>query len=382
MFSLSCSGGTPGTVWNIQTKVYAESSLVGVSLISGSVNHYSFGQGTAQYVVNNSFDAMKYYGYGEQTPSLYVQITATNTSTGSLDAQQQAPFAVDTSQYPFDVSQQNYCNFPGLSEYFRLLPGCGASSANNTVNIAPTSSNCTYGLPQFFQPYLPGCGGTGNGVVPQSQTPNQQSATQQQSCNPSNPTQCQTMSAQQPLTENTLNPSNAFPGRATTPGYDNRSMQAVFGIITSAIATFFIASLILKKSTRFQTSYFRTHLKLEGRFCSACGIRLQPRVSFCSRCGEPCPGNKESTSYVLPTVNIRPQTTPTQPSKDDSETNTILPEIDAMKRQLEEMKDKLLKKHNERKKHKETAFTVDSFIVDSDGYEQTKWDAQKKSREP
>jgi hypothetical protein len=322
---------------------------------------------------------MRYYGYGEQTPSLYVQITATNTSTGSLDAQQQAPFAVDTSQYPFNVAQQNYCNFPGLSEFFRLLPGCGASSANSTANTAPTSSNCnTYGLPQFLQPYLPGCGGAGNGAVPQSQTPSQQI----------------------PVT-----PSNAFPTLATTPGHDNWSMQAILGIIISTLATFLFASLILKKSNRLRASYLRTHLKLQRRVCSTCGTHLQPTANFCSRCSQPCPDHQQTSLYTLPSVNTIPQTTPIQTNK-DSETNTILLDIDAMKRELKDMKDELLKKKHkdeghtaremstygwsfnsllkkrkETKKHKETELVVESFTADSSGYEQTKWDAQKKRPE-
>jgi len=121
-FSVYCSGSS-GTVWNIQTNVYADSSLFGVSSVSSSTNQYSASLGTADYVVNNQFDAMSYYGYGEQTPSFYVQITITNLATGSLDAQQQAPFGVDTSQYPFNLAQQNYCRFPALAPYSQILPG-------------------------------------------------------------------------------------------------------------------------------------------------------------------------------------------------------------------------------------------------------------------
>ena len=179
-FLISCASGTPGTVWDVQTRLYAESSLLGVNSVSSSENQYTLGQGTIQYAVNSQFDAMSYYGYGEQTPSFYVKITATNTSTGSLDAQQEVPFAVDTSQYPFNVSQQNYCHFPGLSQYFQLLPGCGASSANSTVSTAPSSSNCnTYGLPEFLQPYLPGCQATENVTAPSSESSSPLLPTQQ-----------------------------------------------------------------------------------------------------------------------------------------------------------------------------------------------------------
>ena len=265
-FSFYCSGGTPGTVWNIRTEIYAQSNLVGVSSISTSspVIQYSFGQGTAQYIATNQFDAMTYYGYGEQTPSLYVQITAINTSTGSLDAQQQAPFAVDTSQYPFNLAQQNYCHFPVLSQFFQLLPGCGAGSANSTVSTAPSSSNCnTYGLPQFLQAYLPGCGGTDNSTAASDQS----SSPQDTSGNPS-------ISGNQFTAPGTLSSS------ATTAAYD-RSIEAISAIIISALATCLMSALILERRT-----HRRIRLKLQGKFCSACGIHLEPTANFCSRCGK------------------------------------------------------------------------------------------------
>lgn len=277
-FSFYCSGGTPGTVWDIQTRVYAQSSLVGVSPISGSMNQYSFGQGTAQYVVNNQFDAMNYYGYGDQTPSLYVQITAINSSTGSLDAQQQAPFAVDTSQYPFNLAQQNYCHFPGLSQFFQLLPGCGAGSVNSTVSTVstqavPSTSNCnTFGLPQFLQPYLPGCGGTGNKTVAPNQSSSPQLPTQQ---------------AGSPLTS-----PNTLPTPAATATAHDRSIQAVLGIIISALATLLVVTVILKRPTRRRA-------RLQGKFCPACGIHLQATANFCGRCGEPCPDDQETYFFRL-----------------------------------------------------------------------------------
>jgi hypothetical protein len=146
-------------------------------------------------------------------------------------------------------------------------------------------------------------------------------------------------------------------------------MQAILGIVISALATFLTAVLILKKSTHLRAYYFRTHLKLQGRLCSACGTHLQPTANFCSRCGESYPDDQQTSSHILPRVKIlctRPQTTPIQTNKEDSETNAT----------LLHMKDELLKKKH-KKKHKEESI-VDSFIVDSGGYEQTKWDAQRK----
>jgi len=274
-FSFYCSGGTPGTIWNVQTRVYAESSLLGVSSIStsSSVIQYSFGEGTAQYVANNEFDAMSYYGYGEQTPSFYVQITAINTSTGSLDAQQQAPFAVDTSQYPFNLVQQNYCHFPVLSQFFQLLPGCGAGSVNSTVSIAPSNGDCNaFGLPQFFQSYLPGCGGTGKDTEAQ----NQSSSPLGTSWDPSIP-------------GSQLASPNAFrASAAATTAYD-RSIEAISTIIILALATCLIVTLVLKRQTRRLAC-----LKLQGKFCPACGIHLQATANFCERCGEVIPDDEET----------------------------------------------------------------------------------------
>jgi hypothetical protein len=271
-FSLDCSGGTPGTVWNIETRVYTESSLLGVSPLStSSLNQYSSGQGTAQYVVTNSFDAMNYYGYGEQTPSFYVQITAINTSTGSLDAQQKAQFAVDTSQYPFNLAQQNYCHFPGLSQYFQFLPGCGAtSSANSTIPATPSSSNCNVtGLPQFFQPYLPGCGGTEN-----------------ESAAPATPGN--------PLTQ----PSSA-PTLALRTSAHDRSIESVLGIIILGLATCLIVPMILKRPTPHPASHYRARTEPQGKFCTACGDHLQATANFCSKCGEACPSTEDTYSFKL-----------------------------------------------------------------------------------
>jgi hypothetical protein len=276
-FSFYCSGGTPGTVWDIQTKLYAASSLLGTSSIStsSSVNQYSFGQGTAQYVANNQFDAMTYYGYGEQTPSLYVQINAINTSTGSLDAQQQAPFAVDTSQYPFNVAQQNYCNFPVLSQFFKLLPGCGAGSANSTVSTVSSTSSCNnLGLPQFLQPYLPGCGGTTSETV----------ATSQSSSTP--------LPAQQPGSSPT--PASTLATAPASAALQDRSVEAIWGIIISGLAAFLVAALILRRQTGS-----RARLKPQERFCPACGTHLQATANFCGNCGQACPDNQETYTFRL-----------------------------------------------------------------------------------
>jgi hypothetical protein len=276
-FSFYCSGGTPSTVWDIQTRLYAESSLLGVSSIStsSSVNQYSFGQGTAQYVVNNQFDAMSYYGYGEQTPSFYVQITAINTSTGSLDAQQQAPFAVDTSQYPFNLAQRNYCHFPVLSQFFQLLPGCGAGSVNSTVSTSSSTSSCNnLGLPQFLQQYLPGCGGTGNETTAPSQSSSPQVPAQKPGSSPTPP--------------NTL----ATPPAAAA--VQDRSNEAILGIIILGLAAFLVATLVLKRQTRG-----RARLKPQGRFCPACGNHLQATANFCGKCGQACPDDQETYTFRL-----------------------------------------------------------------------------------
>jgi ribosomal protein S27AE len=276
-FSFYCSGGTPGTVWNIQTTLYAESNLVGVNSIStsSSVNQYSFGQGTTQYVINNQFDAMTYYGYGEQTPSLYVQITAINTKTGSLDAQQQAPFAVDTSQYPFNVAQQNYCHFPILSQFFQLLPGCGAGSVNSTVSTVSSTSSCNnLGLPQFLQPYLPGCGGTGNETVATSQSPSTQLPVQQPGSSPT--------------------PPNALATSPATAAVQDRSTEAISGIIISGIAALFVATLIVKRQTGR-----RALLKPQERLCPRCGAHLQPTANFCGRCGQACRSDQETYTFQV-----------------------------------------------------------------------------------
>ena len=281
MFSIYCSG-SPGTVWSIQTKVYAESNLLGVNGVSTSVNQYSSSQETAQYVVNNKFDAMSYYGYGDQTPSFYVQITAINTSTGSLDAQQQAPFAVDTSQYPFNLAQQNYCHFPALSPYFQLLPGCGGT-ANSTASAVPSSSNCNlYGLPQFLQPYLPGCAGTSNQSVNQTLSSTQSA---------------QTVNA--PIAGSPLTSSDklATP-TATAQSPDGRSTEAISGIIVMALATFLGVTLIMKKSPAL-AHYNHVRLKPQGKFCTECGMHLLPTESFCNRCGEPSPDARETYKFQV-----------------------------------------------------------------------------------
>ena len=235
-FYVSCTGGTQGTVWDIQTKVYAESNLVGVSTLSGSDNQYSYGQGNVQYVVNNEFDAMNYYGYGEQTPSFYVKITAINTSTGSLDAQEEAPFAVDTSQYPFNLVQQNYCNFPGLS--------------------------------QFFQQDLPGCSVGNSGTEPSNESSNQQPLAQQ--------------------------PGSALPAPTISPSvatnqsqFSDDSIEWISGIIIAASATFLAAILVSIRTRQLTRSYFHARRQRRGKFCTACGLQLQASQNFCGRCGQP-----------------------------------------------------------------------------------------------
>jgi hypothetical protein len=276
-FSFYCSGGSPDAVWDIQTRVYAESNLVGVNSIStsNSVNRYSFGQGTAQYVINNQFDAMSYFGYGEQTPSFYVQITAINTSTGSLDAQQQTPFAVDTSQYPFNVAQQNYCHFPVLSQFFQLLPGCGAGSVNSTVSTVSSTSRCNnLGLPQFLQPYLPGCGGTGNETVAPSQSSSPQAPAQQPGSSVASP--------------------NSLASPAATAAVQDRSIEAVLGIIISGLAAFLVAILILKRQTRR-----RARLKPQEELCPACGAHLQATANFCGRCGQARSDADDQETYTF-----------------------------------------------------------------------------------
>jgi hypothetical protein len=277
-FSVYCSG-SPNTVWNIRTEVYADSGLFGVSSVSSSTNQYSAGQGSADYVVNNQFDAMNYYGYGEQTPSFYVEITIINTSTGSLDAQQQTPFGVDTSQYPFNLAQQNYCRFPALSPYFQILPGC-SGTANSTVSNATSSGSCNlYGLPQFLQPYLPGCAGTVSQTV---------STTTTQSANSPIPGSPLATSPKTPTTPETT---------ATAP--DVRSTQAILGIIIAALATFLGMTLILKKSIRLPVSRDHIHLKPLGKFCTECGLHLQPNATFCDRCDEPCPNEQETITFKV-----------------------------------------------------------------------------------
>jgi len=277
-FSIYCTG-SPGTVWRLQTKLFAESNLLGVNEISSSENQYSAGQGTAQYVASNQFDAMNYYGYGDQTPSLYVQITAINTSTGSLDAQQQAPFAVDTSQYPFNLNQQNYCHFPALSPYFQLLPGCGAKT-NNTSNVAPSSSNCNlYGLPQFLQPYLPGCSGT--------------------SMSTSNQTTTVTQFVNAPIAGTPLtSPDKPSTPTGTEAVSNSQAMQAISGIIITALATFLGAALMVKKSPNLIRNNFM-RLKPQGKFCTECGMHLLPTENFCTRCGEPSPNAQETYRFRL-----------------------------------------------------------------------------------
>ena len=279
-FSLYCSGN-PGTVWSIQTKVFADSSLMGISSVSSSTNEYSSGQGSADYVVNNQFDAMSYYGYGEQSPSFYVQITVTNTSTGSLDAQQQTAFAVDTSQYPFDVTQQNYCHFPALSPYFQLLPGCGGSS-NSTLSNASSSSTCNlYGLPQFLQPYLPGCSGTSN------QSSQTEAATTTQSANspiPGSPlvTTPKTVTAPQ-----------------TTPSAPDHSAQAILGIVIAALVSFLGMTVFLTKSSRLRLSRDYLRLRPLGKYCTECGLHLLPNATHCERCGEPCADTQETIVFKI-----------------------------------------------------------------------------------
>ena len=276
-FSVSCAGAPEGTVWNIETKVYSESNLVGVALLSSSENQYSYGQGNAQYVVNNHFNAMNYYGYGEQTPAFYVQITAINTSTGSLDAQEQVPFAVDTSQYPFDLTQQNYCQFPGLSQFFQLLPGCGGST-NNTSNPGTTSSNCnTYGLPQFLQPYPPGCSGTTNPPTVSNESSTQQIVVQEPGNSLSQP------NTSPALTSNVLSNSG-------------RSIEVVSAIIVTALGTLLAAVLV--NLTRFRT-FFHARLRASRKFCTTCGLRLESSANFCDRCGEPCQYEKDLVTFHI-----------------------------------------------------------------------------------
>ena len=276
-FSVYCSG-SPGAVWNIETKVYADSSLFGISSVSSSTNQYSYGQGSADYVVRNQFDAMDFYGYGEQTPSFYVQISVINQSTGSLDAQQQAPFGVDTSQYPFNLAQQNYCHFPVLSPFFQILPGCGGST-NITMNSTSSGSCNLYGLPSFLQPYLPGCSGIASQTV---------STTTTQSANPPIPGSPLTMSPKTPVIPETT---------ASVPDY--RSTQAILGIIISALVAFLGVTLILKKSVHLPFSRDNMRLKPLGKFCTECGLHLQPNAAFCERCGEPSPDGQETITFKV-----------------------------------------------------------------------------------
>ena len=268
-FSVSCSGGNDGTVWDIRTNVYAESNLLGVTPLSTSDKQYAFGQGTVQYVVNSQIDAMSYYGYGEQTPSFYVKITAINTSTGSLDAQEQVPFAVDTSQYPFDLTQSNYCHFPGLSQFFQLLPGCGAS--NNATTSATTPPNCnSYGLPQFFQQYLPGCSGT----TSQPTITNQSSAQQ--------------VPVQEPV--NSLPQPNTSPSlSANTPSLSYRTVEAISGIVIAAILALVGTVLVMSRLGRLRVSRYVVLVRSQVKFCTACGLQLEPSANFCARCGKSCP---------------------------------------------------------------------------------------------
>jgi hypothetical protein len=242
------------------------------------VNQYSFGQGTTEFIVNNQFDAMKYYGYGDQTPLFYVQITAINSSTGSLDAQQQAPFAVDTSQYPFNLAQQNYCNFPGLSQYFQLLPGCGASTVNSATP-ASSSSNCNVaGLPQFYQRYLPGCGGSGN---ESSSQPGQQAT-------PASPV----------ASPNTA--LNTSPDLATNTTVHDRSVESVLGIITLALAVaVFLVLLILKKRSRHPAFCHPAGLEPQGKCCAECGNQIQAADDFCWKCGEACADDQDTVLFRL-----------------------------------------------------------------------------------
>ncbi len=280
-FSFSCSGGTPGTVWNIQTKVFSESNLLGVSSVSSSVTQYSFGQGTTQFVVNSQFDAMSYYGYGDQTPSFYVQITAINSSTGSLDAQQQAPFAVDTSQYPFNLAQQNYCHFPILSQYFQFLPGCGAGTVSSTTTTVSSSSNCNVpGLPQFYRQYLPGCGGSGNETVAPSESSSSQPAAQQI-----------------PVTSPDTTP-NTSPKLATNTTVLDRSTESVLGITILALVAFLVPLFLLKRSGRLA---FHNPVRLEpqGKFCTECGNLIQATADKCWKCGEACPDDQETYQFQL-----------------------------------------------------------------------------------
>jgi len=280
-FSLYCSGDA-GTVWSIQTKVYAESNLLGTSSISSSTNQYSPSQGSADYVVYNQFDAMNYYGYGEQSPSFYVQVTVTNLSTGSLDAQQQAPFAVDTSQYPFDVSQQNYCHFPALAPYFQLLPGCGGSS-NNTLSYNPGSSNCNlYGLPQFLQSYLPGCSGTYN---PTSST--------------TSTTTSQTANSPLPGSPLVTSPKQVTAPQTTAPSNSEAPAQAVLSITIAALAAFLGITGFLRKSDRLHISRDYMRLKPLGKYCTECGLRLNPNATRCDRCGELCADVQETITFKL-----------------------------------------------------------------------------------
>ena len=270
-FYISCTGGIAGTVWDIQTKVNAESNLVGVTTLSSSDNQYSYGQGNVQYVVNNKFDAMNYYGYGEQTPSFYVTITAINTSTGSLDAQEEAPFAVDTSQYPFNLVQQNYCNFPGLSQFFQLLPGCGGLT-NSTISPGQASSNCnTFGLPQFFQQFLPSC--STSETEPSNESSNQPSA-------------------QQP--GSSLNPPGTSPLVVTNAShFSEDSLEWISGIIVAASATFLVAILVAIRTGQITQSDFHTRRRRQGKFCTACGMCLEASQNFCGRCGEASPVGTE-----------------------------------------------------------------------------------------
>ena len=280
-FSLYCSGDA-NTVWSIQTKVFAQSSLVGTSSISSSTNQYSPSQGTADYVVHNQFDAMNYYGYGEQSPSFYVQVTVTNLSTGSLDAQQQAPFAVDTSQYPFDITQQNYCHFPALAPYFQLLPGCGGSS-NYSLSNNSASSNCNlYGLPQFLQPYLPGCSGTSNTSSPTTSM-----------------TTTQTANSPLPGSPLVTSPKQATTPQTITSFNSEAPAQAILSITIAALAAFLGIAGFLRKSDRLHISRDYVRLKPLGKYCTECGLRLHPDAIRCERCGESCADTQETITFKL-----------------------------------------------------------------------------------
>jgi predicted amidophosphoribosyltransferase len=74
----------------------------------------------------------------------------------------------------------------------------------------------------------------------------------------------------------------------------DRSTEAISGIIISGIAAFFVATFILKQQTGR-----RVRLKPQERFCAACGMHLQAKANFCGNCGQACPDDQETYKFRL-----------------------------------------------------------------------------------